>query len=176
MVALVRKVRFQSTVAAPWLDVPSLTLGAVPRSEGTPDLFALVFQASAPELRIDLYADGSTQLYVYQQGLFFGDLLAIGFGHEVHLVSFSGEASRTMRLNSYFVSMHRASDAVYVVSGEDITRLDLDGIVVWTSPQLAVDGIRVELIEEDVLSGEAEHDPPGDWRPFRIRTNDGQPT
>jgi hypothetical protein len=144
--------------------------------EGTPDLFGLVFQASAPELRVDLYADRSTQLYVYQQGLFFAELLAIGFGHEVHLVSFSEEAPRTLRLSSYFVSLHRASDAVYVVSGEDITRLNLDGDVVWTSPQLAVDGIRVELISEDILSGEAEHDPPGDWRPFRIRTEDGQPT
>jgi hypothetical protein len=54
--------------------------------------------------------------------------------------------------------------------------LNLDGDVEWTSPQLAVDGIRVEPISEDTLSGEAEHDPPGDRRPFRMRTEDGQPT
>jgi hypothetical protein len=171
-----RRIRFQPTVSEPWLDVQSLALGAVPPGKGTPDLYALVYRASAPELRIDLYADRSTQLYVYQQGLFFEEILAIGLGHEVYLVSFAEGPPRTLHLNSYFVSLHRASDAVYVVSGEDITRLNLDGDVVWTSPQLAVDGIRVELISEDTLSGEAEHDPPGDWRPFRIRTDDGRPT
>jgi hypothetical protein len=41
---------------------------------------------------------------------------------------------------------------------------------------IGVDGIRVELISEDTISGEAEYDPPGDWHPFRIRTGDGQQT
>lgn len=140
-----------------------------------PDLYALIARASAPELRVDLYADRGQQRYVYQQGLFFDDMVAIGFGDEVHLVPLSEGAPRTLRLNSYFVSLHRQAESVYVVSGEDVTRLDLAGDVVWTSPQLAIDGIRLELIDDESISGEAEHDPPGDWRPFRIRVSDGKP-
>ena len=172
-----RTVRFRVTLAAPWPEVPSLALWAVPPGRGTPDLYALVSRASAPEFRLDLYADRAAQLYVCHQALFVGDLLAIGFGHAVHLVPWppGGAPPRALRLNSYFVSLHRAADAVYVASGEDVTRLSLGGEVVWTSPQLAVDGVRVELISDQTLSGEAEHDPPGDWRPFRIRVTDGQP-
>ena len=135
----------------------------------------MISRASAPELRVDLYADRTRQLYVYHQGLFVGDLVLLGFGNELHLVPLAGGTSRAVALSSYFVSLHRQADSVYVVSGEDITRLNLEGQVVWTSPQLAVDGIRLELIGEELISGEAEHDSPGDWRPFRIRVADGRP-
>jgi hypothetical protein len=170
-----RTIRFQPTVSARWLHARSVAVGAVPAGRGTPDLYALITRASAPELRVELYASRAEQTYVYQQGLFFDDMVAIGFGHEVHLVPLSEGAPRTLRLNSYFVSLHRQAESVYVVSGEDVTRLDLDGDVVWTSPQLAIDGIRLELIDDESISGEAEHDPPGDWRPFRIRVSDGKP-
>lgn len=170
-----RTIRFQPTVSARWLHARSVAVGVVPAGRGTPDLYALIARASAPELRVDLYADRGQQRYVYQQGLFFDDMVAIGFGDEVHLVPLSEGAPRTLRLNSYFVSLHRQAESVYVVSGEDVTRLDLAGDVVWTSPQLAIDGIRLELIDDESISGEAEHDPPGDWRPFRIRVSDGKP-
>jgi hypothetical protein len=141
---------------------------------GAPDLHALVRRGSAPELRLDLYA-GRDQAYVYQQALEIDDLLAVGFGHEVHLVPPWPAAPSTIRLRSYFVSLHRAPDALYVASGEDVTRVDALGVVRWTSPQIAVDGVRVELITDDEVAGEADEDPPGGWRPFRLDARDGTP-
>jgi hypothetical protein len=169
-----RTVSFRRALSPRWLDVPSHALGAVPSGRGTPDLYVLVQRGSMPERRLDLYADGD-QAYVYQQALEIGELLAVGFGHEVHLVPPLPNAPRTLRLRSYFVSLHRAADAIYVASGEDVTRLDEDGTVRWTSPQIAVDGIRVELINDDLVAGEAEHDPPGGWRPFQLDARDGTP-
>jgi len=170
-----RTVRFVRALPAGWRDVPAVALGAVRASGGPPDLHALVARGSAPERRLELFADGSEQLYVYQQALLVGALLAVGFGHEVHLVPLDGGEARTLRLRSYFASLHRSADALYVASGEDVTRLTLDGDVEWVSPQIAVDGVRVETITDETVSGEAEHDPPGGWRPFRLRARDGRP-
>jgi hypothetical protein len=93
----------------------------------------------------------------------------------VHLVPPWPGAPRTLRLRSYFVSLHRAADALYVASGEDVTRVDADGAVRWTSPQIAVDGVRIELLTDDLVSGEADEDPPGGWRPFQLDARDGSP-
>src|SRR5689334_16661667 len=109
-----RTIRFQPTVSARWLRARSVAVGVVPAGRGMPDLYALIARASAPELRVDLYADRGQQRYVYQQGLFSDDMVAIGFGDEVHLVPLSEGAPRTLRLNSYFVSLHRQAESVYV--------------------------------------------------------------
>jgi hypothetical protein len=93
-----RTIVFRRTIQEPWLAAPSHALGAV--RPGAPDLYALVRRGSLPELRLDLYADGATQLYVYQQALEIGELLAVGFGHEVHHVPPWPEAPRTIRLRS----------------------------------------------------------------------------
>ena len=170
-----RTVRFRRTIVPPWTEVPALPLGAVPSGRGTPDLYALVSRASAPEYRLDLYAALGEQAYVYQQALFAESVLLVGFGEAVFVVPWPPGEPRAVRLRSYFVSLHRAADAIYVASGEDVTRLDLDGNVLWTSSQLAVGGVRIELITDDIVTGEAEHDPPGDWRPFRLRASDGRP-
>jgi hypothetical protein len=167
-----RTVLFRRIAPERWSHVPAHALGAV--RSGPPDLFALVQRGSVPELRLDLYA-AHDQLHVYQQALEIGELLAVGFGHAVHLVPPWPGAPRTLRLRSYFVSLHRAADALYVASGEDVTRVDADGTVQWTSPQIAVDGVRIELLTDDVVAGEADEDPPGGWRPFQLDARDGSP-
>ena len=170
-----RTIRFRPAIDPRWAGVPALRLGADPSGRGTPDLYALVSRASAPEYRLDLYAARGEQAYVCQQALFVESLLVLGFGEAVFVIPWPPGEPRSVRLRSYFVSLHRAADAIYVASGEDVTRLDLDGNVLWTSPQLAVDGVRIELITDEHVSGEAEHDAPGDWRPFRLRAPDGRP-
>ena len=168
-----RSVTFRRTAPERWVDVPAHALGAV--RTGPPDLHALVQRGSAPEMRLDLYAAAGAQLYVYHQALEIGELLAVGFGHEVHLVPPWPGTPRTITLRSYFVSLHRAADALYIASGEDVTRVDPDGSVRWTSPQIAADGVRVELITDDEIAGEADEDPPGGWYPFRLDARDGTP-
>ncbi len=170
-----RTVRFQPAIDPPWTNVPALALGAVPSGRGTPNLYALVSRASAPEYRLDLYADGAEQHYFRHQALFVESVLALGFGEAVYIVPWPPGDPRTVRLRSYFISLHRTIDSVYVASGEDVTRLDLGGNVLWTSPQLAIDGVRIELITDEHVTGEGEWDPPGGWRPFRLRASDGKP-
>lgn len=166
-----RTVQFRRALPPGWDAVPALSLGT---GGGAPAVHALVRRGSVPELRLALHADAA-DARAAQQALEIGDLLAVGFGHEVHLVPPLPAAPRTLRLRSYFVSLHRAEDALYVASGEDVTRVDAEGAVRWTSPQIAVDGVRVEMVTDEEIVGEADEDPPGGWRPFRLRAEDGAP-
>ena len=165
-----RTVAFRRRADERWLAAPSHALGAA--AGGAPALYALVQRGSVPELRLDLHA-ARDQVYAYHQALEIGDFLAVGFGHEVYLVPPWPAPPRALRLRSYFVSLHRSADALYVASGEDVTRVDADGTVRWTSPQIAVDGVRVELVTDDLVAGEADEEPPGGWRPFQLDARDG---
>lgn len=65
--------------------------------------------------------------------------------------------NRTIRFQPTVSARWLHVRSIYAVSGEDVARLDLTGDVVWTSPQLAIDGMRLELIDDESISGEAEH-------------------
>jgi hypothetical protein len=166
------EVMIQHTISHPWTNVPVTALGAVPAGRGTPDRYVLVANSGTPLRRFDVYGS-SDESHYRESVLLFGDVIAIGFGERVYTARIGKGEPRILRLRSYFSEFYRASDAVYVASGEDVTRIDLSGNVVWTSPAVAVDGVTIESVGPDVISGAGEHDPPGDWRPFRIRTTDG---
>ena len=51
--------------------------------------------------------------------------------------------------------------------------LDEEGELLWTSPALGVDGVLVHSIDDGVIAGEGEWDPPGGWRPFRVALSSG---
>lgn len=44
----------------------------------------------------------------------------------------------------------------------------------WENRGLGIDGVLVHEISGDVIAGEGEWDPPGGWKPFRVRLNTGQ--
>lgn len=164
--------RIEDAVSPPWTNVPATPLGAVPAGRGTPDKYVLVANAGTAIRRFDVYLSSDEHNF-RESVLLFDEAIAIGCGEHTFIARIVGGEPRTVRLRSYFSEFHRATDAVYVVSGEDVTRLDLSGAVVWTSPPIGVDGVIVESIGPDFISGVGEYDPPGDWRPFRIRVNDG---
>ena len=54
------------------------------------------------------------------------------------------------------------------MSGAGITRIGPHGQVEWENPSVAVDGVNVHDVEDGIISGAAELDPPGGWQPFRV--------
>jgi hypothetical protein len=55
-----------------------------------------------------------------------------------------------------------------VASGERVLRFNRDGSKMWESDQIAVDGVIISSVDEVSISGQAEWDPPGGWRPFAL--------
>lgn len=164
--------RFLSRLDERWRDLPATALGT---ARGAPATHLVVLHGSAPVHRLDLHVGPAERRLAPPQARFFGATLVVGIGERVHVVPWPPrEPARTIALRAGFVALHHGPDAIYVATGEDVTRLALDGDPCWTSPQLAAAGVRVELVTDDEVVGEALVDPPHGWRPFRLRAADGE--
>ena len=95
-------------------------------------------------------------------------VLAVGFGDRLRLVSLTDKGQREHRLDSYFVELHQAEDALLALSGSGILRLDREGRAVWQRSGLGIDGVVMREVKDGAIYGEGEWDPPGGWRPFTL--------
>ena len=68
----------------------------------------------------------------------------------------------------YFSEFTQDTDFLLVASGQGIVRIDPHGNVVWRNDDIGLDGVIVHDISDSIVEGDAEWDPPGGWRPFRI--------
>jgi hypothetical protein len=64
--------------------------------------------------------------------------------------------------------------SLLVCSGRRLVHLGALGTVLWTSPELGVDGVLVSQVSATVIEGQGEWDPPGGWRDFRVDLNRGE--
>jgi hypothetical protein len=81
-----------------------------------------------------------------------------------------------MPLASYGCGLEAAGPFLLVAHGTGLVAFDERMGVVWSRDDLAVDGVLIGAVdvEQDVLIGSAEWDPPGGWRPFRLRLGTGE--
>ena len=100
--------------------------------------------------------------------------VAIGLGYAVYLLDPVTRAVRTIRLPFYFENFIESDEWLLAVSGAGITRLNPRGEVDWENAEVAVDGVTVEDVVDGVIRGDAEMDPPGGWRPFRVDLASGR--
>lgn len=68
----------------------------------------------------------------------------------------------------YFGSFYPLPDSLLVCSGTRLYRLSPTGELMWTSPELGIDGVIVSEVRDGLILGEGEWDPPGGWLPFQI--------
>jgi hypothetical protein len=169
-------VRLAPATEPPWTDLPSTRLGRAPSGLGTPALYALVEAGGRAARRLDLYGEPGSESYFASSAIAWQDRwVAVGHGWHVYLVSTTTWAVRTLELPLYFEEFHAGAQDLLVVSGAGLTRVGGDGRVLWENAELAVDGVEVEAIDRvaGVVRGRGEWDPPGDWRPFVVRLDDG---
>ena len=150
-----------------------IRLGAVPLGVSTPDLFALVALSGRPPLRLDLYRAYESELYVRDEVLAWQDWIAVGFGYRVFLIHSQRRDVREIPIPLYFEAFRAAEDYLLILAGQGLVRIDLSGSVVWSNGDLAIDGVEVDTIEHGIICGRGEWDPPGGWRPIRVRLDTG---
>jgi hypothetical protein len=167
-------VTLASTVDAPWLTVPVVPLGVVPSGTGTPRLYGCVSRDDRPIARLDVYGDPGSETYFQSEAATWHENILVGFGHRVYVVNASTLGCVDIELPCYFQSFSLASNHALAVFGTGILRLDDRGSVVWENSSLAIDGVIIERIQDDEISGSGEWDPPGGWQPFTISLTDGR--
>jgi hypothetical protein len=61
---------------------------------------------------------------------------------------------------------------VFIATYTDVLAFDARGASLWNR-RVALDGVELATLHDGVLEGRAGVDPPDDWRPFRLRADNG---
>jgi hypothetical protein len=161
-------------VDAPWLTAPVVAVGARPSTLGTLQLFGCVARNGQPIARLDIYGNPGSESYFQSEAVTWQENVVLGFGWHVYLISSSTLGCVDIDLPSYFKTLKVTSDYALAVFGCGILRFDSRGAVVWENDALAIDGVEIDRIQDNEISGRGDWDPPGDWRPFTISLIDGR--
>jgi hypothetical protein len=162
------------TIDAPWTGMEPLRLGCVPSGLGTPDRYLTIELAGCPLVRCDLYGWRSVESHTFEEVQAWSGLVVVGFGHRLYVIEPVVRKASSFNLGSYFGHLYPAGDYLLVASAERLFRLESGGTVVWRSPEVGIDGVVVHQVLNGVIHGEGEWDPPGGWKPFRLRLDTGQ--
>ncbi len=105
----------------------------------------------------------------------------IGFGVYVFAVDIKSQRVARYRLDGYFGHMYDTGDiesldmrfSVLVTSTSEVLALSRSGELLWTRPNLGVDGVVLHNASNNRLNGAGEWDPPGGWRKFSLLADSG---
>jgi len=65
-------------------------------------------------------------------------------------------------------------DRLLIADATRLTSIDEHGETLWVSDTLGIDGVVVDDVQEGVIVGQGEWDPPGGWKPFRLSLASGR--
>ncbi|NUP13896.1 MAG: hypothetical protein HOW73_48290 [Polyangiaceae bacterium] len=160
------------TLEVPWLQVEPLVLGPVPTGQDTPHCYVCVGDPNPSGLRIDVYAHRDHYCF-REDAVLIGGMLFIGVGHRLFAIQISTHSVLAHDLDCYFGYLHRLSDSVLVATGCSLYRFALDGSLGWVATNLAVDGLLVRHVRDDIVVLDAEQDPPGQWEHVCVSLHTG---
>lgn len=164
------KATIQSAIHSPWLEMEPVRLGDLPEGGNTADGFVAVEENHQPRLRIDVYGNSP----MFREAMIWNGIVVIGWGDEIHFVELKNRLTKTVPLGSYFGHMYATDKFLLAASGERLFRFDERAELQWISDELGLDGVLVHDIDDDFISGDGEWDPPGGWKPFRVKVDSGR--
>lgn len=93
-----------------------------------------------------------------------GDYLLIGNYYEgVFVINLINYEVNNIKVDGYFGYFVEGKECVYILGCENVIAINKDNSIIWKSDYIAVDGIVLNGIEDDVMSVSCEMDPPGGW-------------
>lgn len=112
----------------------------------------------------------------FQDARSVGHIAYIGYGEYLFVLDTKTSLLARHRLDGYFGHMYDSDDfeylpskfSVLVTSASETLAFSRNGELVWTQPNLGIDGVVVHAVDERRIDGEGEFDPPGGWRKFTL--------
>jgi hypothetical protein len=159
---------------SPWVKMLPLRLGKIPSGLATPDFFITISSDSVALLRVDLY--GFEAYPTFREAIVWCERVFVGFGHRVYVIDPKKKSDAEIFLGDYagyFRHFYAGDDYLLVASGESLLRLAPDGAILWRAPNVGLDGVVVNSVENGLIQGEGEWDPPGGWKPFTVQLDSG---
>ena len=100
----------------------------------------------------------------------------IGYGERLFVLDTKTDTLAKHRLDGYFGHMYDSGDyeslpaqlSLLATSASEVLAFSRNGELVWTQPNLGIDGVIVHAVDSRRIDGEGEFDPPGGWRKFTV--------
>ncbi len=162
---------FQSTITSPWLEMEPVRVVEVPKTLRTADGFVVVDDHDVPRMRIDLYGYNNS---AFRDAIIWQGFVIIGWDDGIHFVDLEKGDAKTVNLDSYFGHLYATEKILLAASARKLFCFDGNANLQWVSDTLGVDGVLIFQIDDELISGEGEWDPPGGWRPFRVKVGSGK--
>lgn len=163
------------TIDSPWSAMEPLRLGGV--RPACADLFVTISDEARPILRVDIYRSPEPECFAFQDAIVWYERVFVGYGESVYVIDPVKRTGSSIILDGiapYFGSFYATSERLLASSGGSLLRLKPDGSVLWITPDLGLDGVIVDSVENGVIHGEGEWDPPGGWKRFALQLDSGQ--
>jgi hypothetical protein len=160
---------FQISLDDPWRFMEPIRVGVVPSRQPEP-FYVTVEREGAPFARIDAYTDYQGPFSKVIQWIRF---VVIGLHDAVHVVDPATRETRTIGCDGYFGDFETHEDRLFITSASELICVGGTGEIVWRCGNLAIDGVVVDRIEDGVVIGRGEWDPPGGWQPFHVSLDSG---
>jgi hypothetical protein len=164
-----------TSIDSPWREMDPLRAGAF--RPGTADLFVTITEDVRPLLRVDIYRYQRPECIAFQDAIVWNNRVFVGYGESVYIIDPLTRISSQMFLAGlapYFGAFYTGPNYLLIASGDCLLRLGQDGRVLWVSCDLGLDGVIVKSVENGMIQGEGEWDPPGGWRPFALHLDSGK--
>ncbi|MGH2638255.1 MAG: hypothetical protein ACRDF4_03065 [Rhabdochlamydiaceae bacterium] len=162
--------RFARTIEEPWTTLEPISLGAVPSGHGTPERYCLVEYQECQVMRFDVYG----QDMAFADAQIWKMWVVIGFADAVHFVTFDTKQRHSSPLRGYFGHLYTTEEFLFVASASDLLCFDTEVRLQWRAQDLGIDGVVIKSVENDMVYGEGEWDPPSGWRPFTVSLRSGR--
>ncbi|WP_170156631.1 hypothetical protein [Roseateles depolymerans] len=163
-----------------WHDAARVVLGTPTNPTAAPVAAVGIRSGTQARWRVDLFASVGYSCFQDVRGI--GELVYIGYGEQVAVFSPRNGELVSHSLDGYFGQLFTAIDlespelgsSVLVASASELLRFDGTGRLLWRMSELGIDGVVVHRVQDGRIFGDAEWDPPGGWKPFRLHLDSGE--
>lgn len=145
-----------------------------------PEYSVIVKKYDIPTIKLQVYL--SEEVDCYKSIICNNETVIIGCGEKVHFYSIENNLVKTIKLNGYFgylysdkgIEEKNFKDHLYIASGLKLYKYKANGVKVWESDNLAVDGVILDNIDSSVIDCSGEQDPPGGWVKYKLNESTGK--
>lgn len=174
------QIELKDALNGSWASKPTVHVGRAVSPYREADVYGLVATNDSPLFTIAVHADRGIESICFRDAVVWRDWCIIGYGHSVYFVDIATHKSeqhfldRYSPIMPYFGRIYPGKDWLLVATGSNLLRFDVKAQVVWASKEVGIDGVVIQGVEGDLVRGEGEWDPPGDWRRFAIDLRTGR--
>ncbi len=166
------RAELHKTVDAPWAAMEPIRVGPVPTGAGTPGVYLTVERDGTPFTRVDawpLFGGPFTEFCAWKQ------FVVLGWNDQVHIIDPFLREVRSIECDGYFGSVFPTNDSLLITSASRVICVNDHGTAVWNSGVVGIDGVVIDDVQDGIINGRGEWDPPGGWKPFRLSMESGRP-